>query len=64
MQVKIDEKETLEAIESNLRLLQARSNLPELHSAQVNRKKTHSTTVHRVEQKGEKQADGLNFCCA
>lgn len=39
MQLKINNKETLKAAESNLTMLQAKSNLLVLHSAQINRNK-------------------------
>lgn len=39
MQLKINNKETLEAVESNLGLLLAKNNLLDPHSAEINKNK-------------------------
>lgn len=53
MQLKIDNKETLEANESNLRLLQAKSNLLDPHSTKINRKigKRHIQPLSKIQNK-------------
>lgn len=64
MQLWINNKETLKAIESNQRLLLARSNLLDLLGAKINRNKYGKDTFNpflRYKQKGEKQADRWNF---